>query len=41
MQGMSEEMLAEKKQSYMRKLYPVSEDQMEMYNALKDLKIRM
>ena len=41
MQGMSPEMLVKKKKKYLSKLYPVHDDQVELYNALKELKIRM
>jgi hypothetical protein len=41
MQGMSPEMLVKKKKKYLAKLYPVHDDQVELYNALKELKIRM
>ena len=40
-QGMSEDMLTKKKQAYLKKLYPVHEDQIELYEAVKELKIRM
>ena len=41
MQGMSPEMLVKKKKKYLAKLYPVHDDQVELYNALKELKVRM
>lgn len=41
MQGMSQDMLVKKKKKYLSKLYPVYDDQVELYNALKELKVRM
>ena len=38
---MSQEQLTKKKKEYLKKLYPVEDDQVHLYNELKELKIRM
>lgn len=33
--------MTKKKKDYLKRLYPVHDDQVELYNGLKELKIRM